>query len=196
MNSPHYRTAALSIALTALIGEAASGATVPRDLVGKSVVITWYTTRTFQFPSEGDQQIHITNTSYVMSFYFSTQGRIFARFNTIWARGNRSFDTVGSDPHRSHDAPDSGATTFQDMRFEGRTLIGLQMSGANMIRRTEVNFNDDASSCTARLTYARNVRVPKNEINYHRDWNGAIQRTIESHSSTPECSVKSGNVFE
>ena len=68
------------------------------DLYGKSIVVTWSASRTIEKLDTG--QLVQQEVQHKMSFYISSQGRIFARYNPTVSSGSRSnsrtFETVGS----------------------------------------------------------------------------------------------------
>jgi hypothetical protein len=73
------------------------------------------------------------------SFYFSSQGRIFARFNNRTTFGSATYEQVGRDAQKAQRPisatgvalKGTGTTLshFQDIHFEGRTVVAIQKWG-------------------------------------------------------------------
>jgi hypothetical protein len=185
------------------LGVQAGGAApqMPHQLYGKSVTIS----RVTQLVSEDEAtgRIRTVPLEITDSFYFSSLGRIFARVLKRVPHGSRTFEQVGSDPNkvqRATSATGSGQTpfgtggsTFQDLHFEGRTLIAVYRVGENGAARLTIEFDQSFGTCTVSVVYGSDNGQPRRRI----DWTGRVRRAISSNpTSQPTCVVKDGNIFE
>jgi hypothetical protein len=174
---------------------------VPHQLYGKSVTISRSVRLVSQDETSG--RINTVPLEITDSFYFSSLGRIFTRVLKRTPRGSRTFEQVGSDPNkvqRATSATGSGQTpfgtgggTFQDLHFEGRTLIAIYRVGENGAARLKIDFDQNFGTCTVSVVYGTDNGQPRREI----DWFGRVRRPVrQTMHSQPSCVVMDGNIFE
>jgi hypothetical protein len=191
-----------SILLFFLGVQAGSAATqVPLQLYGKSVTISRALEDVYQDETTG--KIITLHAHLSDDFYFSSQGRIFARRLNRNQFGSRTFEQVGSDPsnvQRATHATGSGqgpsgtgVGTFQDLHFEGRTLIAIYRLGENGANRLAIEFDQNFDACTLSVLHGTDNGKHRRQIS----WSGHVLRNITAHrTSQPSCVVRDGNIFE
>jgi hypothetical protein len=173
---------------------------VPRQLYGKSVSVSW--TQTEALLNETAGRFFNWRAEMTSTFYFSSVGRIFARRSTSSSYGSRTFEQVGSEPHRDQRpilATGSGqgsagtsAGTFRDLHFEGRTLIAIQRVGENGARRTAIEFDQNFGSCTSTVVFGSDNGKPIRRTG----WKGESQVVSGETRSQPSCVIRDGNAFQ
>jgi len=173
---------------------------VPPQLYGKSVVISNNGAQTFF-----DETTNNFVTVYfegTVTFYFSSLGRIFARRTYRNQAGFRAYEQVGPEPNAVVQCPTSatgagkgsggtGTGTFQDLHFEGRTLITIQREGENGARRRVIEFDQNFGSCTATGVRGSADGKPIRRIG----WNGHVEIISSETRSKPSCVVRDGNAL-
>jgi hypothetical protein len=186
----------VSLPLLSFFSHADAAATpVPSQLYGKSVTSSRAMQQTLANETNG--KTIIVNTERTDSFYFSTQGRIFTRYSVRNQFGSRTFEQVGSDPKKVQaglgGSVGTSAGSFQDIHFEGRTLVAIQKVGDNGARKMAIEFDDKFRSCAvSRVTGTENAK-PIRKIG----WAGHVERIISEHTtSTSGCLIQDGNIFE
>jgi hypothetical protein len=187
-----------------LLGFQAEGATppVPHQLYGKSVTISRVGEEVFEDEITGKATtLHMQITD---DFYFSSLGRIFARRLTRNQFGSRTFEQLGSDPSkvqrathatgRGQSSLGTGLGTFQDLHFEGRTLIGIWSQGENGAIKLAIEFDQNLGTCTAKMSRGTDNGKSMRRIG----WSGHVERVITPvhWTSQPTCVVRDGNIFE
>jgi hypothetical protein len=179
----------------------AAATQVPHQLYGKSVTISRSNQRVVEDETSGritTRPLEITD-----SFYFSSLGRIFARVSKRNPHDSRTFEQVGSDPNKVQRATSAtgpgqtalgtGGGTFQDLHFEGRTLIAIYTVGENGAARLKIEFDQNFGKCTVSVVYGSDNGQPRRYIG----WSGHVLRDITAHrTSQPTCVVRDGNIFE
>jgi hypothetical protein len=188
-----------SCSLLLLCFQAQGAATsVPHQLYGKSVTISESGRLVYEDETTG--QIKTLPFENTISFYFSSLGRIFARRLARLSRSSRTYEQIGSDPNkvqRATSATGSGQrpfgtfSTFQDLHFEGRTLVAINSTGENGARRLAVEFDQSFSACTVSGSRGTDNGKPERKIG----WSGSVQRVI-SRQQTYSCGLRDGNIFE
>ena len=158
----------------------------PKQLYGKSIVITWAEERVQKLPSS-------TNLDYTpvhgeLSIYISDIGRVFHRLTmTVMGRGSvRS----GSSDQGGGTASDRRA---RDITIQGRSLVATiqQIGGA---RRIVANFNDGFTGCSARVIHGKEAGASKIVIRDLINPGRAIE-IYSSRATNEACSIKATNVF-
>jgi hypothetical protein len=154
----------------------------PRELYGKSVVISWSEEREQKI--QGRQELYHASRQVTFSLYISSAGRVFNRHVVSGAGLSGSSDQVagaGADQGKRH------------VSLQGRSLVVTtqQISGA---RRIVADFDDGFTSCAARVIRAKEAGASK-IVSHSLISPGVV---VEIHSiriSHPTCSIKNGNVF-
>jgi hypothetical protein len=186
-----------------LLGFRAEGATapMPHQLYGKSVTISRSTQSEVEDETTGKTlTLHPQQTD---DFYFSSQGHIFARRFHRNPSGSRMFEQIGPDPNnvqrptsatgRGQSPSGTGVGTFQDLHFEGRTLIAIFRIGENGATRLTIEFNQNFSTCTVSALIGSDNGKPRRYIG----WSGHVRRAISKPTtSQSSCMVRDGNIFE
>jgi hypothetical protein len=175
--------------LTALITASEAAPAPPKELYGKSIVLSWSETRTGE--SGGFRTLSLQ-----MSIYISTEGRTFRRM--VVSRGNRRRGLFGGMRHasasREHgpgEGPPPGVKAGST-QFAGHSLIMTTefQSGA---RQITVDFDSSFTSCQAKVVHGKEAGVGaiRQTSVFGGEQVGA--RAIEVSGVT--CSVREGNVF-
>lgn len=153
----------------------------PKQLYGKSVIVSWTEEREQRFP--GEIEFHSRNFRGEFRVYISSTGNIFSRVTMTNPKGRSgSADKVGNNPGRN--------TVFQ-----GNTMIGTQGGGSGGgARRIAVTFGPDFGSCSAQVIRGKAegaaVITGKSII-----VQGVTVEIRSVHATGVSCSVKTGNVF-
>jgi hypothetical protein len=167
-----------------------AGEAPPRQLYGKSVVLTWDTSVSFQYPGPGEP-IRKAVLQNAMSIYVSSVGRVFRK------TGNIVRTPTGEFARGASRAPDgqvikSGSTYKHEINFEGQKLF-LTMKSESGARQVAVDFADDFGSCTLHVLYGKEENTPGIVI---RAPSGRLTIMHSASSKDEACSIKEGNVFE
>jgi hypothetical protein len=178
----------------------AAATPVPRQLYGKSVTIR--TTRTEVWGDDTIGKNYTWNIIGTTIFYFSIEGRIFARISWHYPDGSRTYEQVGLDPAFKSGRPvlATGAGrlpgykmgTFQDFRFEGRAFITTKMIGENSAARQTIEFDQNFASCTFTGVGGTDDGKPVRRTG----WNGHVQRRISGQITDRRCTIQDGNAFQ
>jgi hypothetical protein len=190
----------LTSSLVLFLGFQVEGAAtpVPRELYGKSVSISVNIHQTFLNETTG-RFINLYGEQ-AATFYFSSLGRIFARFTNRNPSGSLTSEQVGSDPNKINhptvatgnaQRPGSTPTTFQDIHFEGRTLVANQNVGENGTRRATVEFDQNFRSCTWTTDLRSHNGKPVRRIG----WGGNVEVVSGETVSNLVCMIRDGNAF-
>ena len=161
----HTFAVLLTFATVALGATAANAA--PRELYGKSIVVTWTEERVQEI--KGSFKPALRNGTFTV--YVSTAGNIFKR-NTM---GRNSDERVGSEAH-------------DRVSFAGRTLIVIQNWSQYGARRIQVIFDQGFTSCSADV-----VRGKETGAAVIQGSHGAIIQSVKTTGVS--CSLRDGNVF-
>lgn len=179
----------------------AAATPVPRELYGKSVTRSSTGIQVFADETTG-RNINL-NWERTDSFYFSYEGRIFSRYNNRNAFGSMTFEQVGRGPNGvQRPISATGAALkaigiplghFQDIHFEGRTLVGIQKWGTNGAIRITIEFDKSFTSCIYRGKTGTDDGQQVRRIG----WSGHVERVISNTvTSRSDCVIRDGNVFE
>jgi len=192
---------AIFAAVLSLAPGLAEAAPFPPPLLGKSVTISWTTTRQQRF--EGSDDIAFRAFSNTLNIYISSAGRAFSKERVVLAGGGggRRGGGFGGGGGRfgrtaeSEQAPgDSRSSTGGNrvVHFEGGALLvdNPLIAGA---RRVAITFDAGYGSCNARVIFGREGGT--GPIRQRSMLSGRRFEVVSVQTSTPSCSVMSGNVF-
>ena len=182
----------------------AASASFPSQLLGKSVTVNWTTTRQQIF--EGSDEVVFRAFTSSLRIYISTTGRAFSKESFVmtgasggrWGgRGGRrgGGGTLLGRSSESEQAPDDGRNSWGGNRivhFEGGALLvdSPLIAGA---RRISIAFDAGYGSCNARVIHGREGGT--GPIRQTSALNGRRFEVVSVQTSTPSCSIMSGNVF-
>jgi hypothetical protein len=175
--------------LAALITAGEAAPAPPKELYGKSIVLSWSETRT------GGSGGFLT-LSLQMSIYVSTEGRTFRR--VVVTRGSRrrglsqgQHHATASREHGPGEGPPPGVKAGRT-QFAGHSLIMTTefQSGA---RQITVDFDSSFTSCQAKVVHGKEAGVGTMRQTSVFGGKQVDVRGIEVSGVT--CSVKEGNVF-
>jgi len=180
---------AVAFALPAFTA-AHAGSAPPKQLYGKSVVVSWTETRS-QRPV-GEQNFRSVSVNLQRSVYVSTAGRVFSRTNASSSgSGARRRGVSGAAENVGTSGANFGGGA-SNVQFQGNSIV---MTGGftASARRVTVNFDSGFESCTAQAITAKEVGA---KVGVWRGIGSGRMLEVESVSAGPaSCSVKSGNVF-
>jgi ribosomal protein S18 len=157
----------------------ASAASAPQAALNKTISLTWVISGSGK--SADGEQVSFNNTV-ALTIYVSSAGRVFLKKRVTSQKGRASRE-VSKAPGESGAYPGS-------VRFQGDRMVGVQTWASGAIQYT-ATFDAGFSSCTLSVIDAKGasgkiVRKGPDGRTY----------TIESVStSSPSCSVQSGNAF-
>lgn len=159
----------------------------PKQLYGKSIVITWAEERVQKLP--GNTNLDYTPVHAELSIYVSDIGRVFNRLTMAVSVRGGGFKSGSSDQ--------GGGTELigraRDITPQGRSLV-LTMQQSGGARRIVANFNEGFTSCSAQVIHAKEAGSSKIVV---RDLinPGRTFEVYSSRASNETCSIKSVNVF-
>jgi hypothetical protein len=201
-----YRVTRIIFALTSFLlfflGFQSEGVAtpVPHQLYGKSVTIS--STGTDVWWNETTGKNVTIKRGVTVIFYFSSQGRIFARRSYHDQSGSRTYEQVGSDPTlrsrpvlatgQGQMTGDTGMSSFQDLHFDGRALIGTSKVGENGAGRMTIEFDQNFGSCTWTSVRGSDNGKPIRKFGAHRE----ILRAISLQVTDRRCTIQDGNAFQ
>ena len=157
-----------------------SYAAAPKELYGKSVIVTWMETRDQR--KEGELAWRSVQGSLALKIYISEAGRVF---------NDLTYSTKGGSADRGGQIADRGGN--RALTFNGRSLLILMPHGKGGATRIGADFDSSYGSCSAQV-----VRARESEGTIIKSYSQIIKHTVEIRSITvggAACSVRSGNVF-
>ena len=172
-----YRS--IVVALLGLLLPQVSYAAPPKDLYGKSVIITWTETRE-QRPL-GEQAWRQVSGTETLKIYVSEAGRVFVV---------HSYTTPGGTAETPGQVVGLGK---RKVDFNGRSLLILEPWGNGGATRITTDFDAGFGSCSTQVT-----RGKENPTTITRVYSGIIKRVNETRSAQvggASCSIRGGNVF-
>jgi hypothetical protein len=152
----------------------------PKELYGKSVVISWTEMR--EQRAEGAQAWGTIQGIETLNIYVSETGRVFNNMKATTRNG--SADGVGQI---------SGEGGRRAITFDGRSMLMLAPHGSSGAIRVHAAFDPSYGSCTADV-----VKAKESSDAIIKSYSRIINHPIEIKSikvSGPNCSIRSGNVF-
>jgi len=175
------------ITTAALSGSAAQPAAAgpPSHLQGKSVVVTWNESRIQR--NVGEANFKSVQASHNMSIYISTSDRVFSRLTNTTRLG------AGSTEQVQGEVGNSPLVRARVPSFSGRSMTLFQPFQQGGMRRLIVDFDANFTSCTARVTHAKE-RGARTSFAL----SPITKKMVEFESITASgetCTIRSGNVF-
>jgi len=171
-----------TLTLLSAVADTGSGAqaqTAPMALRGKSVIVAWVEDRSLR--EVGETSFRDVRNTFSKNIYISTEGRPFQRL------------TVTAGAHAASGEGSVGATgdNYQ-VHFQGHSLemTGGLSSGA---RRIVVTFNDNHTSCEARVVTAKPAGAELLRIKSLVS--GRLFEIRSTSVSGTTCTMREGNVF-
>jgi hypothetical protein len=172
-----------------LLYEVAHAESPPKELYGKSIIISWTEHRNQRHIDQANYQANFRDVDIPLSrkIYVSTEGRLFKRFSAKSPGGREgSHEAIGT----SGTSVGGGPTEIQ---FSSRTMTLTGASSGGLARRTTIEFNESFTTCEAHIIFAKeagsDVVVGGNLVTGGR--NEIRSATVTNVS----CSVQEGNVF-
>jgi hypothetical protein len=171
----------LSIAV--LLGPALcqiSYAAPPKELYGKSVIVTWTETRDQR--AEGELAWHSIQGAQALNIYVSETGRVFndLHYSTKNGSADRGGQIAGQGGNRA-------------ITFSGRSMLMMSAHGKGGANRISADFDSSFASCTAEV-----LKAKESEQTIVKSYSQIIKHMVEIRGiqvSGTACSVRSGNVF-
>jgi hypothetical protein len=163
-----------------LLSVAAYAGSAPKELWGKSIILTWGELR-FQ---RNLPELNFRNITDALSrkIYISTKGQWFDRF----ASHQDARDSIGASVRR----PGGGG---RDVQFTGRTITMTGAGKGGIARKITIEFNESFTTCEAHIIFAKPAG---SDVVTGTNMN--TRRPMEIRSATVgsvSCSVRDGNVF-
>jgi len=176
----------LALACWVVLLPTVADAAAPRQLYGKTVVITSTEART-QHAVGGGNPISMT-ASTVLSVYVSTAGRPFVRSDRT-IPGNRRPRQRAMDT-----APDGGSigvSRASSVQFAGNTMV-ISMQFDSGARRITATFDGSFGSCTATAINGREGNRP---MVIRSRFTGQPLELDAIRTTVGSCTVREGNAF-
>ena len=176
------------LALAPLAASAASNA--PRELYGKSVIVSWTEGRHQKFP-DGHTNLRVVHAGFTI--YISDAGRAFVRSgrNMVNARG-QTINVSGRSKAPDGDVIKTANTRYKpNGSWSGQTYVSTvnYESGA---RRITVIFDPGFASCRLDLTHGKEDGAPG--IVLH-GMGGQLYMLTAIDIASPTCTVRAGNAL-
>lgn len=177
----------MKLAILACIGMAFLGSTLPaqaappKQLLGRSVTVSWTETRSQR--NAGETEFRSVNANHTLMVYVSSAGRVFSRQVNSTQGGSGQINQVGAAREGSY------AVATPSFSGQAMTIVRVGQGGA---RRVAVAFDAGFSSCSA--TAGTGFEAGKTYTSY----SPITKRNVEIRSSSVgsvSCSVRDGNVF-
>lgn len=179
-----YKSFTLIAALT-LLSQVAYAGSAPKELYGKSIIITWTEHRN----QRHEDQANFRDVDVPLSrkIYISTEGHFFGRFSAMSPSGREGaregFGTSGT----------SAGGGPREVQFGSRTITLTGASTGGLARRTTIEFNESFSTCEALIIFAKqagsDVVIGRNLVT------GGLNEIRSATVTNVSCSVHNGNVF-
>jgi hypothetical protein len=177
----HLSIAASVLALAAI--NTPAWAATPRQLYGKSVLIS-YTTTQMARTAGTNEPFHAQTFQKQLSVYISTAGRPFLRNTTTNRSGTGSIEQVGASGSTQLGQPSS-------VQFRGQSLVitFVFLSGAIHV---QADFGPDFTSCTTNVI--RGIGTGNKTMTV-KSLTGGIFEVQSSTTTGATCTIRDGNVF-
>jgi hypothetical protein len=168
-----------------LLSSAAYAGSPPKELYGKSIIITWTEHRNQRHADQAnfrDVDIPLSR-----KIYISTEGHFFGRFSAMSPGGREGArEAVGMSGTSAGGGP-------REAQFSGRTVTLTGASTGGLARRTTIEFNESFTTCEAHVIFAKqsgsDVVVSTNLVT------GGVNEIRSATVTSVSCSVRDGNVF-
>jgi hypothetical protein len=181
-----FRRISTVVCLFLTLPGAVYGAAAPRQLFGRSIVVSWSESQSRRI--SGDSQFSHAQVRRDDSVYISSAGRAFNR---------GSSREPGTSTASTELAPDSAKNTrgsFQSVHFEGRTLF-VDTELASGARRVIIDFDDAFQTCNARIVYGKEGGGAKPVVTNSARHPGLQYEHQSVEIQNLSCVIKDGNVF-
>jgi len=158
----------------------ASQAAPPKELYGKSVIVTWAEAR--EQRTEGELAWRWVHGSQALNIYVSEAGRVF---------NNLVYATDGGSANRGDQIAGHGGN--RAITFNGPSMLMMSPHGKGGANRISVAFDSSYASCTAEV-----LKAKESEATIVKSYSQIINHMVEIKSikvSGSACNVRSGNVF-
>jgi len=176
-----------SLVLVPLAAFAAS--TAPRELYGKSILVTWSEGR-HQTSTEGRSRVTVVHTTFTI--YVSENGRLFSQSHraTMNSLGQITHSTASSRT-RGNTIQTGNSRYTPKGQFQGRTFVSMAQyeSGA---RRVVLTFDETFSSCQISITFGKEDGAPGM---VSRGSDGRLYMVSKVDIANATCSVRAGNAL-
>ena len=159
-----------------LLGLSAPAIAAPAEALNKTITISFTATGMSKGP---DGQTKGFSTSVARVVYVSSQGRLFMKHTATLGRNSRGGEFDPNDARQ-------GKGSFQ---FQGNKLVGVIPYGTGA-RQITATFDAGFSSCTATVIEGHSGGVIR-----RKGPNGIMYEITNASTSSPSCSIQSGNAF-
>lgn len=167
-----------------IAGVSPSAAEAPRELSGKTVVMSW---NEYRVQRCDDGELKRGHTASSLMVYVSENGRLFTRLQRRGGGGKSNSNNL--DPEGGNQRGGTGSASNLNAAFEGAGLA-IQNSMQSGARRIQASFNPGFSGCSLQVRFGREGGA---EIR-HRTMDGKMCNIISTDVSGTACSIRSGNL--
>jgi hypothetical protein len=191
-----FKGFAVICALTLLSAVAHAAGSPPKELYGKSIIITWTEHHNQRQLGQGD--FRDVDVSLSRKIYISTKGQWFDRFATTFAGRGAGLRRLRQITHEAgREAIGTSGTTFsgglRQVQFNGKTITTIGTSAGGLARRTTIEFNENFTTCDARIIFAKQTGT---EVVVGQNLRNGQPLQIRSATvNSVSCSIRDGNVF-
>jgi hypothetical protein len=176
---------ARSLAAGALLMTAGTAAAeAPRQMLGKTVAISW---NEYRVQRCDDGQLKRGHTSSSLLVYVSDSGRLFTRLSRRGARGGANSNDL--DPEGGNQRSGTGSASNLNASFEG-SVLAVQNSMQSGARRIQATFNGGFTGCSAQVRFGREGGA---ELR-HRTMDGKMCNIVSTDVSGSACAIRAGNL--
>lgn len=186
----------LGSALTLLSAAAHAESAPPKELYGKSIIITWTEHRNQRQLDQAD--FRDVDVSFSRKIYISTKGQWFDRFASTFGGRGAGLRRLRQITHEAaREAIGTSGSTFagglRQAQFIGKTITLTGTSAGGLARRFVIEFNESFSACETHIIFAKQAG---SEVVVGQSLRTGEPIQIRSAAVTSvSCSVRDGNVF-
>jgi hypothetical protein len=173
-----------SIAALTLLSAVADAGSAPKELYGKSIIISW--TEHQSWRPLGQADFRDINVPLSRKIYVGTKGQWFHRFASVRKGYEGGPESVG--------ASRTDAGSARQTQFSGRTMTMTDATSGGLARKTTVEFNESFTTCEARVIFAKQAGSEV-VVGVNLYTGQPIEIRSATVTSGPSCTVRDGNVF-
>ena len=168
----------------AVAAASAGAAEAPRQIHGKTVVMSW---NEYRVQRCDDGQVKRGSTASSLLVYVSENGRLFTRLSRRGGGGRSNSNDL--DPEGGNNRSGTGSAGNLNASFEGSALA-VQNSMQSGARRIQATFDAGFTGCSLQVRFGKEGGT---EIR-HRTMDGKMCNIISTDVSGNACAIRAGNL--
>jgi hypothetical protein len=181
----------LMIAATIIVQSESFVLAAPRQLYGKSIVVSWQEERLQR--RDGDDQPVSMSASGTLQVYISDQGRPFSRLTMGIITRRGKFKSGNADAVDGAGSREGGKTFARNISFGGQSMAITQPRGAGGAMRVLVDFDRGFENCTAHILIGKGSGQAM--MKTHSLATGKRVDIYSAKASAETCQTHVGNLF-